>query len=137
GQGGGPPRPKARPDPGAHRGGGPRRPGVGPAVGGWLVGLPFTSAPIALFLALGQGPAFAAAAAVGTMAGATSQAVFCLGYAWIALRRGPAASVAAGGAAVALSTAALRRVALPPPPLFRLVVARLPVAPGPMPPGGA
>ncbi|HET7343490.1 MAG TPA: hypothetical protein VFL90_18640, partial [Methylomirabilota bacterium] len=34
----------------------------GPAVGGWLVGLPLTSGPVAVFLALEHGAAFAAAA---------------------------------------------------------------------------
>jgi hypothetical protein len=58
----------------------------------WLVGLPFTSAPVALFLAVGQGPAFAAAAAAGTLAGTISQAAFCLACAWIP------ASHRAGGA---------------------------------------
>lgn len=44
----------------------------GPAVSGWLVGLPFTSAPITFFLALSHGPAFAADSAHGTLAGAIS-----------------------------------------------------------------
>ena len=34
----------------------------GPAVTGWLVALPLTSGPVVLFLALEQGPAFAALA---------------------------------------------------------------------------
>ena len=37
----------------------------GPAVSGWLVGLPLTSAPITLFLALEQGTTFASRAAHG------------------------------------------------------------------------
>src|SRR6185503_8497679 len=57
----------------------------GPAVGGWLVGLPFTSAPIAFYLARDRGPEFASAAAAGIMAGAVSQAAFCLAYARMAL----------------------------------------------------
>ena len=39
----------------------------GPAVSGWLVGLPLTSAPVALFLALEQGTAFASRVAQGTL----------------------------------------------------------------------
>jgi hypothetical protein len=58
----------------------------GPAISGWLVGLPFTSAPIALFLALDRGSAFAHEAAAGTLAGTLSQAAFCLTYAWLAAR---------------------------------------------------
>ena len=41
----------------------------GPAVGGWIVGLPLTSGPIAFFLALEHGPAFAARAALSTILG--------------------------------------------------------------------
>jgi hypothetical protein len=100
----------------------------GPAVSGWLVGIPFTSAPIALFLALGQGTAFAATAAAGTMAGAISQAAFSLAYAWVAARDGPTASVGAGVAAFALSTVVLQFVSLPLPALFALVAAALMLA---------
>ena len=39
----------------------------GPAVGGWLAGLPLTSGPVSLILALEQGPEFAARAALGTL----------------------------------------------------------------------
>jgi hypothetical protein len=41
----------------------------GDVVGGWLVGLPLTSGPVALFLARERGPAFAADAAAGSLAG--------------------------------------------------------------------
>ena len=40
----------------------------GPAVSGWLVGLPLTSAPVTFLLALEHGPAFAALVALGTLA---------------------------------------------------------------------
>ena len=36
----------------------------GPGVGGWLAGLPLTSGPVSLILALEQGPEFAARAAL-------------------------------------------------------------------------
>jgi hypothetical protein len=58
----------------------------GAAVGGWLVGIPFTSAPIALFLALDHGTSFAASASVGMLLGTISQAIFCLAYSWSAGR---------------------------------------------------
>src|SRR5262249_9420289 len=80
----------------------------GPAVSGWLVGFPFTSAPVALFLALNEGVAFAATAAAGTMAGTISQAVFSVAYGWLARRGGWPLCLAGGWGAVALS---------PPPPL--------------------
>jgi hypothetical protein len=52
----------------------------GDAVGGWLVGLPLTSGPVALFLALEQGPDFAAQASAGSLAGTAAQACFCMAY---------------------------------------------------------
>ncbi len=45
----------------------------GPAVSGWLVGLPLTSGPITFFLALSHGATFAAAAAVGTLTGTLTE----------------------------------------------------------------
>jgi len=55
----------------------------GPVVSGWLVGLPLTSGPIALFLALELGNTFAAKAAQGSLAGLISLAAFCLTYNWL------------------------------------------------------
>jgi hypothetical protein len=90
-------------------------------VSGWLVGVPFTSAPIALFLALDHGPAFAATAAVGTLAGSFSQAAFCVAYARAGARAGPAAALGAGALAFAAVTAALDRLAPGLAPLAVLV----------------
>ena len=61
----------------------------GAAVGGWLVGFPFTSGPIAIFLALDHGASFAASASVGMLLGTISQAIFCLAYSWSASRGVP------------------------------------------------
>jgi hypothetical protein len=94
----------------------------GSPVSGWLIGIPFTSGPIAFFLALSPGPRFAAAAAVGTMAGAASQAAFCLGYAWAAQRLGWAASVVTAAAAFGIATVVLNVLVLPAPGYFVLVV---------------
>jgi hypothetical protein len=58
----------------------------GSAVSGWLVGLPLTSGPIMLFLALEQGTAFASRAALGILFGLVSVGVFCLAYSWLAFR---------------------------------------------------
>jgi len=58
----------------------------GPVVSGLLVGLPLTSGPISVFLALHYGPAFAARAAVGNIAGMASSCVFCLAYGLAARR---------------------------------------------------
>lgn len=56
----------------------------GPAVSGWLVGLPLTSGPILLFIALAQGTDFATTTAVGTLTGALAQIVLCTIYARLA-----------------------------------------------------
>lgn len=58
----------------------------GPAIGGWLVGLPLNSGPIVLYLALEQGRPFAARAAAGILAGTLSIVVFCFAYSWLAFR---------------------------------------------------
>lgn len=58
----------------------------GEAISGWLVGLPLTSGPVALFLALDYGTEFARHAAEGSLAGVAAQAGFCIAYAWAAKR---------------------------------------------------
>jgi hypothetical protein len=52
----------------------------GPAVSGLLMGLPLTSGPISVFLALQHGPGFAARTAAGQMAGQASACVFYAAY---------------------------------------------------------
>ncbi len=58
----------------------------GPTIGGWLVSLPLTSAPVILFLAIEQGTAFASSAAQNTLMGIMSVASFCLVYYWFSFR---------------------------------------------------
>jgi len=58
----------------------------GPAISGSLAGLPLTSGPVSLFLALEQGTNFAARAAIGTLAGIIAVAAFCGTYALAASR---------------------------------------------------
>ncbi|HEV8584238.1 MAG TPA: hypothetical protein VGT02_04625 [Methylomirabilota bacterium] len=106
-------------------------------MGGWLVGLPFTSAPIAFFLARDEGLAFAAAAAVGIMAGTVSQAVFCLAYARTAVRAGWPAAFAAAAAAFVVSTLALRALPLALLPLAVAAAATLVIVRRLMPAGVA
>jgi hypothetical protein len=68
----------------------------GPTVGGWLVSLPLTSAPVILFLAIEQGTAFASRAAQNTLMGIISVASFCLVYYWFSFRFGWPISMLAG-----------------------------------------
>ena len=59
----------------------------GQATGGWLVGLPLTSGPIAFFLAIEQGSQFAQLAAVGSLKGTVAQALFATAYVRLGRRR--------------------------------------------------
>jgi hypothetical protein len=100
----------------------------GSAVSGWLIGIPFTSAPIAFFLALDPGPAFAARVAAAIMAGAISQAVFCLAFAWTSRRARWVSSLVAGTIGFAVATAVLTFVRLPVAGAFVIVIIVLVVA---------
>lgn len=59
----------------------------GPVVGGCLAGLPLTSGPVSVFLAIEQGPEFVTRSAIGTLQGLISVAAFCIGYAAVAKRK--------------------------------------------------
>ena len=55
----------------------------GHAISGWLVGIPFTSGPITLFLFIEHGASFAANAALGSMVGVLATSAFAV-IAWAA-----------------------------------------------------
>jgi hypothetical protein len=55
----------------------------GPAVSGWIVGLPLTSGPVTFFLAISHDIPFAANAIRGTLSGGFSLIAFCLVHAWL------------------------------------------------------
>jgi hypothetical protein len=100
----------------------------GQSVGGWLVGLPLTTGPVAFFIALGQGEAFAAAAAVGSLEGAAAEAAFCVCYGRLAARVGWPLGLLAGTGAFAAVGAALQALALGPIPALLAGVAALALA---------
>lgn len=85
----------------------------GPAISGWIVGLPLTSAPVALYLALDQGKSFAAIAAQGTMLGQGSMALFCLAYSWFSFRLNWFYSLLAGWCLFFVMTILLNQLTLP------------------------
>jgi hypothetical protein len=85
----------------------------GPAVSGWLVGLPLTAGPVALFLALGLGTVFASRAAQGAILGLVSLAGFCLAYSWLSFRTGWLWSLLVSWGVFFALTFALERVSLP------------------------
>ncbi len=97
----------------------------GPAVSGWLVALPLTSGPVAFFLAINHGAAFAATVAVGTLAGTISQAVFCLAYGWLARCSRWLLALGISCMGFAAATAVLQSLALPLVKLVLMVVADL------------
>src|SRR5437667_2007144 len=84
----------------------------GPSIGGWLVGLPFTSGPVSLFLALEQGTSFAATAAAGSIGGVSAAAVFAVAYATTARRFRWPAALAVASLAFAAAVVVLRTVPL-------------------------
>jgi hypothetical protein len=83
----------------------------GETLGAWMVGLPLTSGPISVFLAIERGPHFAYEASAGSMAGVAAQAFFCIGFG-LAARFGRAAAMGAG-TAFFLATALAMRALLP------------------------
>jgi hypothetical protein len=94
----------------------------GPAIGGLLVGLPLTSGPVALFLALDQGTGFAASASVGILAGGVSVAAFCLAYSWLAVRRDWRLTLATSWLVFLLATGVLQELQAPLMPLYAATI---------------
>lgn len=117
----------------------------GPAIAGWLSGLPVVAGPILFFMAREQGAAFAAEAAVATASAVCGSIVFSAAYSWTSIRhRWPVSLLAAAAAyfvAIALLAwlapgvvvAALMSLALVivAPRLFPAITSS--TSPGPMP----
>jgi len=68
----------------------------GGKIGGLMIGLPLTSAPVSIFFTIEQGRSFATRAAVGAILGLIAVSVFCVTYAQVA-RRFPWYAAAAAG----------------------------------------
>ena len=79
----------------------------GQAIGGWLVGLPLTSAPISFFLALDHGTQFAADAASGSLLGIAAESSFCIAYTASARRAGWPGALLMGSCVFAAAVAVL------------------------------
>ena len=95
----------------------------GPTAGGLLVGLPLTSGPVLLILALQSGTTFAADTARGIIFGTISVAFFCLTYGWAALRWRWPGALLASWVVFLVATALLQLVILPLTLAFALCVA--------------
>ncbi|HET9681377.1 MAG TPA: hypothetical protein VFP19_05000, partial [Candidatus Limnocylindrales bacterium] len=98
----------------------------GAIVSGWLLALPLTSGPIAIFVSLDLGPTAGAQVAAGSLLGATAQVAFCLAYAAVSRRFGWPGCLAVGSATFAVVAVALNAAVLPwatAPELFGLAIA--------------
>lgn len=71
----------------------------GPAVAGWVAGMPMVTGPILFVLALERGPAFAGEAAAASTSAAFAVVAFGLGYAWSSRRVSWAGALVSGLAA--------------------------------------
>ena len=79
----------------------------GPAVGGWLSGLPTVAGPILVFFAVEQGTAFAARASHATLTGLVGTVAFTTVYAILSVRLPWAVCLVIGWLAFAAMAAAL------------------------------
>lgn len=86
----------------------------GNAMSGALVGLPLTSGPISVLLAIEQGHRFAGAAAVGSLLGLTANVTSCLTYYAFLARRGPWLSATTAALAFVATAVLVSSMALGP-----------------------
>lgn len=100
----------------------------GPAVGGWIAGIPFTSAPVVLFVTLDRGTAFGTLTATAILAGTASQAAFALAYSVAATRWRWYGSLAAAVAAFAAATYGFDQLQPPPVPALEIVIGSIALA---------
>jgi hypothetical protein len=84
----------------------------GPAVAGWLAGLPVLTGPILFLLALEHGPRFAAAAATVSLSAVFGAVAFIVTYARLCARRSPGLSLLFGLASWCCAALLLTRLPL-------------------------
>ncbi len=100
----------------------------GHAISGWLIAMPLTTGPITFFLALTEGPAFAARTAAATLAGTISLVAFVTAYSRIARHWIWLSTLLAATLVFGIVTAALDQATLPLIPLWAGVVVILALA---------
>jgi len=93
----------------------------GPAVSGWLIGLPLTSGPVIFFLSLTQDTDFLRSSILGTLSGAFALVAFCLIYAWVATRFPWPIATFSSLLAFAVVTLLMQNIFISLLPLFALV----------------
>jgi len=97
----------------------------GLALGGWLAGLPLVSAPVSIFLALDEGPDFAATAALASLLGLVAVAGFCVAYVLVARKGSWLSAALAGIVAYLLCVSGLARLSAGPAVSFLLAIAAI------------
>ncbi|MBI5351144.1 MAG: hypothetical protein HZB50_00735 [Chloroflexi bacterium] len=85
----------------------------GPAVSGWIVGMPLTSGPVIFFVALSHTKAFAANAALGVLSGGLSLVAYALTYSWLAVKFRWQVAITGSLLVFATSTTILQNVTFP------------------------
>jgi hypothetical protein len=101
----------------------------GPGVAGWLSAFPLVAGPILFFIAIEQGAAFAADAAVGTLSGLLAVLAFGILYAWAATRYDWRASLATAYTGYAAAVFLLSLCNVAPMVMALVVLAALLLAP--------
>jgi hypothetical protein len=97
----------------------------GPAVSGWIVGLPLTSGPVIFILALSHDAGFAANAALGVISGGLSLVAYTLTYAWLARRFRWYIALLGSLTVFVISTTLLQNLIFPLIPIFLIVCAAI------------
>jgi hypothetical protein len=93
----------------------------GPAVSGWIVGMPLTSGPVIFFVALSHSTAFAANAALGVLSGGLSLVAYALTYSWLAVKFRWQIAITGSLLVFATSTTILQNFTFPLQPVFFMV----------------
>jgi uncharacterized membrane protein (GlpM family) len=87
--------------------------------------MPLTSGPVIFFVALSNGKAFAATAALGVLSGGLSLVAYALTYSWLAVKFRWQVSITGSLLVFSISTTLLQNFTFPLLPIFLLVCAAL------------
>src|SRR5215510_1933109 len=97
----------------------------GPAISGWIVGLPLTSGPVLFFLTLDHGAGFSADAALGVISGGISLVAYVLTYVWLGTKFRWPMTLTGSLSVFLFCTAVLQNFTFPLIPIFLIVCALL------------
>ena len=109
----------------------------GPAISGWIVGMPLTTGPVIFLLALQHDTAYATTTALGTLSGGFSLMIFALAYRWLARSFRWPITLAVSSGLFFTATFILQQQTFDLLPLFLSIVGLLVIALRLMPPDGA